>query len=201
MSPMCHGVSILDFTTGLFRDPVNLRSFVDDPQQALRDAGLGDATPAQVHDLLPVVAESMPPDHPLQEVVHSADLVGALRALDVEDLVADAHDHHREVQLIQKAVGGPDALSVHARDVECLPQTEGFDHVVEAIATWEPVTEVDKALGDAPDDPPEPQVEPAPQVGEDSAGPADHYCDHSPDLPPHELSGDHAIAEGFADTI
>ncbi len=37
-------MSILDFTTNLFRDPVNLRSFVDDPDQALTDAGLPDAT-------------------------------------------------------------------------------------------------------------------------------------------------------------
>ncbi|HEX4558752.1 MAG TPA: IniB N-terminal domain-containing protein [Mycobacterium sp.] len=66
-------MSILDFTTGLFRDPVNLRSFVDDPDQALTDAGLPDAKPEQVHDLLPVIAESMPPDHPLQTVAHSAD--------------------------------------------------------------------------------------------------------------------------------
>jgi hypothetical protein len=37
-------MSILDFTSGLFRDPVNLRSFVDDPDQALDEAGLADAT-------------------------------------------------------------------------------------------------------------------------------------------------------------
>lgn len=49
-------MSILDFTTGLFRDPASLRSFVDDPDQALEDAGLPDATPEQVHDLLPLVA-------------------------------------------------------------------------------------------------------------------------------------------------
>ena len=54
-------MSILDFTTGLFRDPASLRSFVDDPDQALEDAGLPDATPEQVHDLLPLVAESMSP--------------------------------------------------------------------------------------------------------------------------------------------
>jgi hypothetical protein len=50
-------MSILDFTTGLFREPANLRSFVDDPDQALKDAGLPDATPEQVHDILAVVAE------------------------------------------------------------------------------------------------------------------------------------------------
>jgi hypothetical protein len=32
-------MSILDFTTGLFREPANLRSFVDDLDQALEDAG------------------------------------------------------------------------------------------------------------------------------------------------------------------
>ena len=73
-------MSILDFTTGLFREPANLRSFVDDPGQALKDAGLPDATPEQVLDVLPVVAESMPPDHPLQTVVHSADPVTALQS-------------------------------------------------------------------------------------------------------------------------
>jgi hypothetical protein len=44
----------------LFRDPANLRSFVDDPDHALQDPGLPDATPEQVHELLPMVAESMP---------------------------------------------------------------------------------------------------------------------------------------------
>jgi hypothetical protein len=81
-------MSILDFTTGLFREPANLRSFVDDPDQALEDAGLPDATPEQVHDLLPVVAESMPPDHPLQAVVHSADPMRALAELHIDELVA-----------------------------------------------------------------------------------------------------------------
>jgi len=43
------------------RDPASLRSFVDDPEQALEEAGLPDATPGRVHDPLPAVAESMPP--------------------------------------------------------------------------------------------------------------------------------------------
>ena len=54
-------MSILDFTTALFREPANLRSFVDNPDQALKDAGLPDATPAQVHDLLPVVGSPCRP--------------------------------------------------------------------------------------------------------------------------------------------
>jgi hypothetical protein len=50
-------MSILDFTTGLFRDPATLRAFIDDPDQALDDAGLPGATPEQVRDLLPLVAD------------------------------------------------------------------------------------------------------------------------------------------------
>jgi len=46
-------MSILDFTIGLFRDPANLRSFVNDPDQALDEAGLADATPQHVHDHAP----------------------------------------------------------------------------------------------------------------------------------------------------
>jgi hypothetical protein len=76
-------MSILDFTTGLFREPASLQSFVDDPEQALRDAGLPDATPEQVHDLIPVVAESMPADHPLQTVLHAPDPLAALLDLDI----------------------------------------------------------------------------------------------------------------------
>jgi len=33
-------MSILDFTTGLFRGPAGLVSFIDDPDQALDDAEL-----------------------------------------------------------------------------------------------------------------------------------------------------------------
>jgi hypothetical protein len=65
MSPM----SLIDFTANLFRDQERARVFADNPVQALRDAGLPDVTPADVHALLPTVAESMPPDHPLQSLV------------------------------------------------------------------------------------------------------------------------------------
>jgi hypothetical protein len=98
-------MSILDFTTDLFRDPVNLRSFVDDPDQAHTDAGLPDATAEQVHDLLPVVAESAPPDHPPDTVAQSADPARALVELDIDELVADFHGHHQQTQLIEKVLG------------------------------------------------------------------------------------------------
>lgn len=169
---MSLGMSILDFTTGLFRDPASLRAFLDDPEHALRDVGLGDATPEQVHDLIPVVAESMPPDHPLPEVVHSADPAGALQALDVE------------------------TISAHAPGIECTPVADGEDHAVEAIANWDPIAETDKGLGHIADD----SLTPPPVEG-DATEPADDYHEHGVYLPPDDPTGDHAIAEGFVDTL
>jgi hypothetical protein len=88
-------MSIVDFTADLFHDSASLHAFVDDPTQALRAAGFPDATPEQVIEILPTVAESMPPDHPLQAVVHAPDPQAALAELNldhaVEDLESDAH--------------------------------------------------------------------------------------------------------------
>lgn len=177
-------MSILDFTTGLFRDPANLRSFVDDPDQALEDAGLPGATPEQVHDLLPLVAESMPPDHPLQTVVHSADPARALAELDIDELVADLHDHHHQVQLSEKALG---------TEGECRPGDDKGDDVdaVETIhiGQWDVVDQPEKALGDLL----------TPQIEEGEPEAVHEYPDDQPlaDVP----GDDHAIAEGFVDTI
>jgi hypothetical protein len=185
-------MSILDFTTGLFRDPVNLRSFVEDPNQALADAGLPDATPEQVHDLLPVVAESMPPDHPLQAVVHSDDPLSALQALDIDDLIAETHDHHREVERIEKALGSAgDVVSLHVPAVECRPTPEG-DEPGEPIhvGNWELNEENDKGLGDIDDDSLTPKVDGDAEPGDDFPEPA------ADDQPSHH----HAVAEGLVDT-
>jgi hypothetical protein len=180
-------MSILDFTTDLFRDPVNLRAFVDDPDQALQDAGLPDATPEQVHDLLPVVAESMPLEHPLQAVVHSADPAAALAELDFDELLADVHRHSHQTQLIEKTLG----------PAECKPgDDEGDDEEpAETIHAghWDLVEEGEKALGDLF----------APQIAEDDPAPVDDYpedrLDHAP--PTDAPSDDHVIAEGFVDTF
>jgi hypothetical protein len=176
-------MSILDFTTGLFREPANLRSFVDNPGQALKDAGLPDATPDQVHDLLPLVAESMPVDHPLQAVVHSADPVRALAELDIDELVADVHHHHHEAEFIEKALG----------PAECRPGVEDGDddEPAETIHAghWNVVEEGDKALGDLF----------APQIDEGDPEPVDDYPEDEPQA--EEPSEDHAIAEGFVDTL
>jgi hypothetical protein len=183
-------MSILDFTSGLFRDPANLRSFVDDPDQALDEAGLPDATPQQVHDLLPMVAESMPPDHPLQTVVHAADPVRALAELDVDELVADMHLHHHEThetQLVDKALGS----------AECRPGDDDHhdeDHHDEDqehaetihVAHWDLVDEGDKGLG-------EPL---APQTEEGGLAPVDDYPDAREIGEPGD---DHAPDDGGVD--
>jgi hypothetical protein len=156
-------MSILDFTTGLFREPANLRSFIDDPDQALKDAGLPGATPEQVHDVLPVVAESMPPDHPLQTVVHSADPVAALQALDIDDLIDEEHDHHHEVERMGKALGDPGeaaGLQAAAPSAECRPDVDDqpiADHI--EIRSWGLRDQREKGLGDVVDNPLTPQIE------------------------------------------
>jgi hypothetical protein len=152
-------MSILDFTTGLFREPASLQSFVDDPERALRDAGLPDVTPEQVHDLLPVVAESMPADHPLQTVVRAPDPVAALLNVDIAELAATVHDHGRSEQP-DKSVGEPSSDHViSVGDIEC--KSIDTDDVVDSVKAgkWDLVTEGDKALGSVVDDPLTPEVE------------------------------------------
>ncbi len=149
-------MSILDFTTGLFREPASLQSFVDDPEQALRDAGLPDATPEQVHDLIPVVAESMPADHPLQAVLHAPDPVAALLDLDIAQLTAALRDHGR-ADVPDKSMGEPDTDQViSVADIECTPidaddivdSAKALDGVVD-----DPLTqEIEGDLEAAPDD-------------------------------------------------
>ena len=161
---MSAGMSILDYTTGLFREPASLGAFVDDPRQALRDAGFPEATPEQVLQLLPVIAESMPLDHPLQAVAHADDPAAALRAIDVADLIADAHDHHREVALIEKALGGPESFA--APQPQCAaPQGEAGPVIVVDVGAVEPAdVGSEKGLGGPLD---------APSISDDEAAPLD----------------------------
>jgi hypothetical protein len=185
-------MSILDFATDLFREPANLRSFVDDPDQALKDAGLPNATPEQVHDVLTVVAESMPLDHPLQAVVHSADPVAALQALDIDDLIAEAHDHHHEVERMEKALGDPsEAARLHAaaRSAECRPGADDrpiAEHI--EIRDWGRADQHEKGLGDVVDNPMTPEIEGEP------VEPADDYPQPRDE---DESDLDHAVDDGL----
>jgi hypothetical protein len=176
-------MSILDFTTGLFRDPASLRSFVEDPDQALQDAGLPDATPEQVHDLLPVVAESMPSDHPLRTIVHSADPAAALAELDIDELVAEVHHHHHETPLIEKALGA----------AECRPGDDQDDDEEPAetihIGHWDVVEAADKALGDLF----------MPEIAEGDPAPVDEYPETREDDEPGDVGDDHAFDDGDLD--
>jgi hypothetical protein len=172
-------MSILDFTTDLFRDPANLRSFVDNPNKALNDAGLPDATPQQVHDMLPVVAESMPPDHPLQTVVASLDPVAALQELDFGVLSFDEHQHHHETSFIEKVLA----------PAECRPGDDDDDDVETIhVGNLNVAADVDKALGDV--DALMPKA--GDDFADDQAESADHYPDPDDD---HFHDHDHALAE------
>jgi hypothetical protein len=177
-------MSILDFTTDLFRNPTDLRSFVDDPNKALHDAGLPDATPEQVHDLLAVVAESMPPDHPLQIVVHSLDPVAALQQLDLDELAADTHMHHHETSFIEKVLA----------PAECRPDDDDDHAETIHVGRWSVADVIDKGLGDVTGDPLTPQVDEG--LGDDRAEPADHYPESDED---HVPDHDHALHDGPVD--
>ncbi|WP_428348630.1 Rv0340 family IniB-related protein [Mycolicibacterium sp.] len=52
--------ALLDFVISLLRDPEAAARFDADPSQALADAGLTEVTIADVQNLIPVVAESLP---------------------------------------------------------------------------------------------------------------------------------------------
>lgn len=169
-------MSILDFTTDLFRDPTNLRAFADDPHQALHEAGLPDASPEQVYRLLPVVAESMPPDHPLQAVAGSLDPVAALRQLDFDELRFDEHQHHHATAIVEKALG----------PAEC--QLQGDDDAVTIhVGHFNVAAEIDKGLGHVTDHALMPSFDDA----DEPAG--DHYPDDHLDHVDH-YDHDHALA-------
>ena len=51
--------SLLDFVMSLVRDPDAAARFADDPDQAIFDANLTNVTSADVHNLIPVVTESI----------------------------------------------------------------------------------------------------------------------------------------------
>jgi hypothetical protein len=51
--------ALLDFVLSLVRDPAAAARYAQDPDQAIADANLTDVTPADVDNLIPVVAESL----------------------------------------------------------------------------------------------------------------------------------------------
>lgn len=144
-------MSILDFTTDLFRDPAALRAFLEDPDQSLRDAGLPDATPEQVYRLLPVVAESMPPEHPLQTVVHATDPHAALQEIDVESVLKEVESEtHLQGRIkaesdMDDAVSGKTLTASHERTGLHAEGDIDGDHTIVIVET----VHEGKGLGDA----------------------------------------------------
>jgi hypothetical protein len=51
--------NLIDFILDLFRDPVRARAFVNDPNQAMRDAGVSNASAAQVQAVAATAAPSL----------------------------------------------------------------------------------------------------------------------------------------------
>jgi hypothetical protein len=128
-------MSIIDFITGLFRDPASLRAYLENPVKALRDAGFPDATPEDVEALLPTLAADDPSE--------------ALRHLDVEELcvppvadksigAAETEDDHVIIDAT-KAVVGDKGIGPIADD-PLTPEIEGD--------VDEPVQEVDAPYAD-----------------------------------------------------
>ena len=174
-------MSILDFTTGLFREPANLRSFVDNPDQALKDAGLPDATPDQIHDLLPMVAESMPLDHPLQTVVHRR----SVRALPSWTSTSSSPTSITTTMRRSSSRRSLDLPSA-APATKTTTKTSRRRRFTSATGTWSRTAT--RASADLL----------APRIEEGDPEPVDDYPE---DLPrAEEPSEDHAIAEGFVDT-
>jgi len=72
-----------DFVTNLLNDEVAKAAYAADPTGALADAGLGDLTPQDVEEVIPLVTDALPTDLPL---------VGDLVDLDVTNLTDTAGD-------------------------------------------------------------------------------------------------------------
>src|SRR3954469_15751222 len=63
-APIAHAVpaepTLHDFVLKLLQDPTSMKAFDLDPQGCLNSAGLHDLTPADVHDVIPLVTDLVP---------------------------------------------------------------------------------------------------------------------------------------------
>ena len=109
--------SLLDFVMSLVRDPDAAARFADDPDQAIFDANLTNVTSADVHNLIPVVTESLSaavPTTGAEGIVDGADNVwasgaatAAFDAFDDQLPVQGADDVH---SVITDYVDSPDQV-------------------------------------------------------------------------------------------
>ncbi|CCH85519.1 conserved protein of unknown function [Modestobacter italicus] len=85
--------SLLDFILDLLRDPTTAAEFQADPEQALADAGLADVCPADVHAVMPMLADFAPVGVGAAGLAHAAAPAGhaAHTPSGVSDATAPAH--------------------------------------------------------------------------------------------------------------
>ena len=92
--------SLLDFVMSLVRDPDAAARFADDPDQAIVDANLTDVTSADVHNLIPVVTESLSAAVPTTGTEGVVDLADNVWASGAATAAFDAFDDQVPVQAV-----------------------------------------------------------------------------------------------------
>lgn len=92
--------SLLDFVMSLVRDPDAAARFADDPDQAIFDANLTNVTSADVHNLIPVVTESLSAAVPMTGTDGIVDMVDNVWASGAATAAFDAFDDQIPVQAV-----------------------------------------------------------------------------------------------------
>jgi len=93
--------SLLDFVMSLVRDPDAAARFADDPDQAIFDANLTNVTSADVHNLIPVVTESLSAAVPTTGAEGLVDMVDNVWASGAATAAFDAFDDQIPVQAVE----------------------------------------------------------------------------------------------------
>lgn len=143
--------SLYEFTLNLLNDPSARGSFGEDPQQTLNDAGLGDISGADLHDILPLVLDFAPVGNlggenglNLDSITGQASAIDQLKALTQSLALGDATSENN----VLGAVSGMTALTQNISDPFSAAGdlTGSIDHVGGGQA--DPVTTVTGAVGD-----------------------------------------------------
>lgn len=143
--------SLYEFTLNLLNDPSARGSFGQDPQQTLNDAGLGDISGADLHDILPLVLDFAPVGNlggenglDLGSITGQAGAIEQLKALTQNLALGDTTSENN----VLGAVSGMTALTQNITDpFSAAGDLAGsIDHV--GGGQLDPVTTVTGAVGD-----------------------------------------------------
>ena len=121
--------SLLDFVMSLVRDPDAAARFADDPDQAIFDANLTNVTSADVHNLIPVVTESLSAAVPTTGSEGLVDMVDNVWASGAATAAFDAFDDQIPVQGIDdghSVITEPDR-ALHSLSDAGVPGVVGSD--------------------------------------------------------------------------